>query len=62
VDHGNEGFLFSAELVLGGCAYVLYSTHSHRHDKPKYRLIVLPGRTERVAKELVSPRPLPNRK
>jgi hypothetical protein len=44
VDHGNEGFLFSAELVLGGCAYVLYSTHSHRLSQPKYRLIVLPDR------------------
>lgn len=38
-DHGNDGFLFAAELVLGGSAYVVYSTHSHRPNKHKYRLI-----------------------
>ncbi|SCW86186.1 Predicted P-loop ATPase and inactivated derivatives [Paenibacillus tianmuensis] len=40
VDRADDGFLFAAELVLGGCAYVVYSTHSHRPQKPKYRLIV----------------------
>lgn len=40
VDHADDGFLFAAELVLGGTAYVIYSTHSHRPEKPKYRLIV----------------------
>lgn len=40
VDRGDEDFLFSAELVLGGTAYVVYSTHSHRPHKPKYRLII----------------------
>ena len=40
VDHADDGFLFAAELVLGGTAYVVYSTHSHRPAKPKYRLIV----------------------
>ncbi|WP_414851305.1 hypothetical protein [Brevibacillus sp. IT-7CA2] len=40
VDHANEDFLFTMELVLGGSAYVVYSTHSHRPKKPKYRLIV----------------------
>ncbi|OME86511.1 MULTISPECIES: virulence-associated E family protein [Paenibacillus] len=40
VDRGDDDFLFSAELVLGGTAYVIYSTHSHRPEKPKYRLIV----------------------
>lgn len=44
-DHADEGFLFAAELVLGGCAYVIYSTHSHRPEKPKYRLIVPANRT-----------------
>lgn len=44
VDHADDGFLFGVELVLGGNAYVIYSTHSHRVDKPKYRLIVLPDR------------------
>lgn len=40
VDHADDGFLFSVELVLGGTAYVVYSTHSHRPNKPKYRLII----------------------
>lgn len=40
VDHADDGFLFAAELVLGGCAYANYSTHSYRPEKPKYRLIV----------------------
>ncbi|MGO4147933.1 hypothetical protein AB4Y77_22975, partial [Paenarthrobacter sp. YAF11_1] len=40
VDRGDEDFLFAVELVLGGCAYAIYSTHSHRPQKPKYRLIV----------------------
>lgn len=40
VDRGDDDFLFSAELVLGGTAYAVYSTHSHRPEKPKYRLIV----------------------
>ena len=40
VDHADDGFLFAAELVLGGTAYVIYSTHSHRPEKPKYRLLV----------------------
>ncbi|MCC8435598.1 hypothetical protein HP567_013680 [Brevibacillus sp. M2.1A] len=44
VDHANEDFLFTMELVLGGSAYVVYSTHSHRPKKPKYRLIVLVDR------------------
>ncbi|MGG3282754.1 VapE domain-containing protein [Paenibacillus solani] len=40
VDRGDNDFLFSAELVLGGTAYVIYSTHSHRPEKPKYRLLI----------------------
>lgn len=40
-DHPGDGdFLFACELVLGGTAYAVYSTHSHRPQKPKYRLIV----------------------
>ena len=39
VDHATEDFLFATELVLGGTAYVIYSTHSHRPEKPKYRLV-----------------------
>lgn len=44
-DHADDDFLFACELVLGGCAYVVYSTHSHRQEKPKYRLIVPADRT-----------------
>jgi predicted P-loop ATPase len=39
-DYADEGFLFDVELVLGGSAYLVYSTHSHRPDKHKYRVIV----------------------
>ena len=35
----DDGFLFACELVLGGAAYAVYSTHSHRPGKQKYRLI-----------------------
>lgn len=45
IDHADDGFMFSVELMLGGTAYVIYSTHSHRPDKPKYRLIVPADRT-----------------
>lgn len=41
-DFADDGFLFDCELVLGGTAYAVYSTHSHRPHKQKYRLIV-PG-------------------
>ncbi|TCL35628.1 virulence-associated protein E [Anaerospora hongkongensis] len=39
-DHADNDFLFTVELVLGGNAYAIYSTHSHRPKKPKYRLVV----------------------
>lgn len=39
-DHADQEFMFSCELVLGGTAYAIYSTHSHRPQKPKYRLII----------------------
>ncbi|MTI56135.1 virulence-associated E family protein [Geosporobacter ferrireducens] len=39
-DHGDDGFLFACELVLAGTAYAVYSTHSHRPQKHKYRLII----------------------
>lgn len=39
-DHvGEDDFIFAAELVLGGCSYALYSTHSHRPKRQKYRLV-----------------------
>lgn len=39
-DFAGDSFLFDVELVLGGYAYAIYSTHSHRPDRPKYRVIV----------------------
>lgn len=39
-DNADEDFIFNADLILGGNAYAIYSTHSHRHHKPRYRLIV----------------------
>ncbi|CAM3744699.1 virulence-associated E family protein [Cohnella lubricantis] len=39
-DFADNDFLFTVELVLGGTAYAVYSTHSHRPARPKYRLIV----------------------
>lgn len=44
-DHGDDGFIFAAELVLGGTAYAIYSTHSYRPDRHKYRLIAPVDRT-----------------
>ena len=43
-DHANDEFMVDVDLVLGGMAYVIYSTHSHRPEKPKYRLIVTADR------------------
>lgn len=38
-DNADEDFIFAAELALGGHTFAIYSTHSHRPNKPKYRLI-----------------------
>lgn len=40
----DEHFLMMVDLVLGGRAYVIYSTHSHRPGHLRYRIIVLPDR------------------
>jgi putative DNA primase/helicase len=40
VDHADEDFLFSVDLILGGMSYLIYSTHSHRQASPKYRLVI----------------------
>lgn len=44
-DHADDNFIFTVELVLGGSAYVIYSTHSHRPEMHKYRLIAPVDRT-----------------
>lgn len=44
VDHADDDFLFMVDLILGGSAHVIYSTHSHRDDKPKFRIVAPGGR------------------
>ncbi|MDR9795239.1 virulence-associated E family protein [Aeribacillus pallidus] len=44
-DHADDDFIFMVELVLGGHAYVIYSTHSHRPHHPKYRLVAPANRS-----------------
>jgi hypothetical protein len=44
VDHANDDFIFMVDLILGGNAHLLYSTHSYREAKPKYRIVVLTSR------------------
>jgi len=40
IDHGTAYTLADIELALLDVAYFVYSTHSHRETKPRYRLIV----------------------
>lgn len=39
-DHADGDFMLNVDLILAGTAYAIYSTHSHRPKKPKYRLVV----------------------
>lgn len=39
-DSPSEDFLFDLDMSLGGKEYVLYSTHSHTKETPRYRIIV----------------------
>lgn len=39
-DSPTEDFLFDLDMCLGGKEYVLYSTHSHTKETPRYRIIV----------------------
>ena len=39
-DSPSEDFLFDLDISLGGKEYVLYSTHSHTKETPRYRIIV----------------------
>jgi putative DNA primase/helicase len=43
-DSADENFLFQVDLILGGYAYAVYSTHSSRPNKLKYRLVFLVNR------------------
>lgn len=38
-DSADDDFLFNVDLQLGGYAYAIYSTHSSRPNKLKYRLV-----------------------
>lgn len=40
IDHATDEFMMDVDLILGGSSYLIYSTHSHRPKKPKYRLVV----------------------
>lgn len=40
----DDSFLLDIDLQLGGIAHVIYSTHSHRPAKQKYRIVILPDR------------------
>lgn len=39
-DNADDGFILIADLMLCGTAYAIYSTHSSRPKKRKYRLII----------------------
>ena len=38
-DFADQNFKFAVALMLSGKRYAIYSTHSHRPDAPRYRLI-----------------------
>lgn len=39
-DNPGEDFIVDLDMELGGTEYVLYSTHSHTADNPRYRVII----------------------
>ncbi len=39
-DNADDDFIFNTDLQIGGSAYVVYSTHSCRPQKLKYRLVL----------------------
>ena len=39
-DNPDEDFIVDLDMELGGMEYVLYSTHSHTADNPRYRVII----------------------
>lgn len=39
-DNPGEDFIVDLDMELGGMEYVLYSTHSHTVDNPRYRVII----------------------
>ncbi|WP_029516962.1 virulence-associated E family protein [Paenibacillus polymyxa] len=59
-DDAGEDFAFMVDLILGGSSYLIYSTHSHRDNHPKYRLVVptdremLPDEYAAVSRRLAS--------
>lgn len=59
-DFANDDFMFTSDLILAGYGYAIYSTHSHRPDKQKYRLVIpvdramLPDEYAAVARRIAS--------
>jgi putative DNA primase/helicase len=41
-DHAGWDFVERAHAVLGHCCYTIYSTHKHKPDSPRLRLVVYP--------------------
>ncbi|WP_152658279.1 virulence-associated E family protein [Oceanobacillus sp. CFH 90083] len=39
-DYADDDFMLDVDLILGGTDYLIYSTHSHREDRQKYRLVI----------------------
>lgn len=39
-DNPGDDFIVDLDMELGGMEYVLYSTHSHTADNPRYRVII----------------------
>ena len=39
-DNPGEDFIVDLDMELGGMEYILYSTHSHTADNPRYRVII----------------------
>ncbi|GAA0434560.1 VapE family protein [Virgibacillus salarius] len=39
-DYATDDFMIDVDLMLGGTSYLIYSTHSHRPNRQKFRLVV----------------------
>ncbi len=57
-DNPSDDFMIDLDLMFGGTDYVLYSTHSHTEEAPRYRLIMpvdrpmLPDEFEAVSRKI----------
>ncbi|MGM0940340.1 MAG: VapE domain-containing protein [Bacillota bacterium] len=39
-DYATDDFMIDVDLMLGGTSYLIYSTHSHRPNRQKFRLVI----------------------